>query len=53
MWIDLFKKISVNQLFTEILVTPSREVSNFLIEDYEAVLKLMNTEAQKRNPKLK
>jgi len=28
-------------------------MSNFFLEDYEAVLKFMNAEIQKRNPKLK
>lgn len=35
------------------LVTPSGEVSNLLHEDYEAVLKFMNMETQKRDLKLK
>lgn len=34
------------------LVTPSGEVSNFLLEDYEAVLKFMNAWTQKNNLRL-
>jgi len=34
-------------------VTPSGEMSNFLFEDYEAVLKFMNGEMQEKAPIIK
>jgi len=33
-------------------VVPAGEVSNFLLEDFEAVLKFMNAEMQKKNRKI-
>jgi hypothetical protein len=33
-------------------VDPTGEVSNFIIEDFEAVLKFMNAEVQKKKRKL-
>ena len=37
--------MNVTHLF---LVDPSGEVSNFLVEDYDAVLKFMNVEKQNK-----
>lgn len=33
-------------------VTPSGEMSNFLLEDYEAIIKFMSAEMQKKKFKL-
>ena len=37
---------------TSLFVNPSGEVSNFLVEDYDAVLSFMNAETQKKKLKL-
>lgn len=38
---------AVSKSLSELLVNPTGEMSNFLAEDYEAVLKFLNAEKQK------
>jgi hypothetical protein len=56
-WINSFftnkKGAPILSVLPLLLVDPTGEVSNFLFEDFDAVLKFMNAEMQKKKLSLK